>query len=94
MGTMEWLWCLGVLHPMQFFHTLLPFRLLSGYLAHLTVISHSRMGWLASLMGETTSGIYASFVMADNNLILCHFRSFARPLGRAQAGGSEKYKRN
>src|SRR5882724_6534902 len=27
MGTMEWLWCLGVLHPMQFFHTLMPFRL-------------------------------------------------------------------
>jgi len=33
-----------------------------------------------------------SFVMADNNLILCHFRSFAHPLGRAQAredGGEE-----
>src|SRR5882724_6193651 len=27
MGTMEWLWCLGVLHPMQLFHTLMPFRL-------------------------------------------------------------------
>jgi len=27
MGTMEWLWCLGVLHLMQFFHTLMPFRL-------------------------------------------------------------------
>src|SRR5882724_1411580 len=27
MGTMEWLWCLGVLHPMQFFHTLMPFQL-------------------------------------------------------------------
>src|SRR5882724_9808634 len=27
MGTMEWLWCLGVLHPMQLFHTLMPFWL-------------------------------------------------------------------
>src|SRR5882724_12005234 len=32
MGTMEWLWCLGVLHPMQFFHTLMPFRLSPSFL--------------------------------------------------------------
>jgi len=29
---MEWLWCLGVLHPMQFFHTLMPFRLSPSFL--------------------------------------------------------------
>src|SRR5882724_8709 len=42
-GTMAWLWNLGVLLPMQFFHTLLLFRLLSGHLAHLAVMGHSRM---------------------------------------------------
>src|SRR5882724_2616576 len=51
-GTMEWLWDLGVQHPMQFFHTLLPFRLLSGHLAHLVVMGHSRICWLASSRWE------------------------------------------
>jgi len=43
-NTMECLWGLSGLHPMQLFQSLQSVRLLSGFLVHLSVIGNAIMG--------------------------------------------------